>query len=196
MITGNDRAEPAYQCGRQQFRFSGGAGGHGEQAARLWGTPEDGAGIVDDEQVTSGRIEGDARPLRSVGVGDMDPDPGDELAEDDRLRHIVDAACLKAPDDMFRLAQSGHEDDRYIRERFIAFQQTGCLKTIFPGHDGVHEDDVRRDIGNEVQRVVAVDRHQNGHPGGLEGVDQHAEIVGRIFDDQDDVASFGRIRQR
>ena len=104
-----------------------------------------------------------------------------QLARNDRLGHIVDAAGLETLDDVLAVAQPGHEDDRHMCERAVLLEPAAGLETIGARHDRVHQDHIRRDLVDNGESVLALTRHQDRHAGLFDGVRQHAQRVGGVI---------------
>jgi hypothetical protein len=68
-----------------------------------------------------------------------------------------------------------------------SFSRRG-LETVDPRHHGVEQHDVGRDLFDDPHRRGAVERDHHRHAGAVERVGQHPQRLGRVVDDQRDVA--------
>ena len=121
-------------------------------------------------------------------IGEVNTNACQQLVRIDRFGHVVNTACFQAVDDVLGFAQSGHEDDRHMGQRFIAFEAAAGLEAIDARHHGVQKDDVRRDLGGNRKRLFAPERDQHRHPGVLQRIREHAQSVRRIVNDERDVS--------
>ena len=113
---------------------------------------------------------------------------GAQFVDIDRLGEIIDAAGFERVDDMFGLGQSGHEDHRHLRYGRIGLQRPAGLKTVHAGHDGIHQDHVRRDAIDDIDGGVARGGDQHGEAGLLQSVGEKAQRFRGIVHDEHDVA--------
>src|SRR3546814_6563754 len=88
----------------------------GEQVASLGSVPDEGALLVQRNEMPSGHVEREPRPVRHARVAQMNANPREQLVDDDRLADIVDTALFERRHRMFGLGQAGHEDNRYMRK--------------------------------------------------------------------------------
>ena len=115
-------------------------------------------------------------------------DARQQLARDDRLGDIVDAARLQALDDVLGVGQAGHEDDRHVRQRAVLLEAAAGLEAVGARHHRVHQDHVGRHLLDDRERMLAFAGDQHGHAGLLDGVGQHAQRVRRVVDHEDDIS--------
>ncbi len=158
-----------------------------QQAHRLRRRPAQGSLRRHREQETPGRIQCRMRCGGTAGIAQMDPHPGQQLVDHDRLGEVVDAADLQPAHDMLGLAQAGHEDDGHVGEVIDRLQPAAGFEAADTRHHGIHQDQIRRDLLGQRQCAFAVERHQHRGTRALDRLGEKAERVRRIVHHQDDV---------
>ncbi|MFK4593094.1 hypothetical protein ABIF55_008508 [Bradyrhizobium diazoefficiens] len=160
----------------------------GQQLLRLRGRPEDAALPVDREQEAAGDVERGARALGQAGVAEMDTDARQHLLDHDRLGHVVDAAGVQPAHDMLGLGEARHEDHGDVGKARIALEAAAGLEAVDAGHHRIEQHDVGRDLLDDAHRRRAVERHHHRHPGAVERVGEQPQRLGRVIDNERDVA--------
>ena len=87
----------------------------------------------------------------------MHMDAREKLVKDERLSDVIDTAGLKPADDLRRLGEPGHEDNRNACKLRQALHSPACLEPVELWHDGVQENEVRRDLLDQRECAVAGD---------------------------------------
>src|SRR3546814_18860321 len=91
------------------------AGVHlGEQVAGLGSVPDEGALLVQRNEMPSGQVEREPRPVRHARVAQMTANTREQLVDDDRLADIVDPALLERRHRRVGLGRAGRYRNRYL----------------------------------------------------------------------------------
>ncbi len=93
--------------------------------------------------------------LDQLLVAQVGPDPGHDLLRPEGLRQVVDAARVKAHDDVVGLALGSDEDDRRALVAVVLLQGPAGREAVDPGHHDVQEDKVGLESGVDLQGLLA-----------------------------------------
>ena len=123
--------------------------------------------------------------VRAAAQAQLGAHAGAHFLQAQRLRDVVGGPRVEAGDDVFRLAARAHEDDRDAGRERMRLQAAARLQAVDAGHDDVEQDQVRLDALGDVQRAVARGGEERLIALAQHHRPQHAEVVGRVVDDED-----------
>jgi len=148
------------------------------------GAPEKTAARVGCHHQAARCVEtGDAGVL-STPLRHMNTNPGQQLRNVGRLADIIDAADLKRFDDMFAFAQSGHENDRDMREARSLLDPDCRLEPVHPRHHRIHQDEIGHNMRQQLQCSRAGGGNENPNVHCLQRIGQHRQGALLVIDDQ------------
>ncbi|EEF23253.1 conserved hypothetical protein, partial [Ricinus communis] len=116
---------------------------------------------------------------------EMHADAREHLVDAQRLGHVIDTARGKPFDAVFMARQRGHEDHGDIARAFVTLEPPAGFEAVDAGHLHVEQNQIGLRERRAFERLHTVERNQHADAARLETVDDHADIGGRIVDDQD-----------
>ncbi len=144
---------------------------------------------VDDEVAAA---QGAAAPdlgQLAVGATELRLHAAHELADAERLHQVVVGTDLEADHLVDLVGARGEEDDRCPG---VAAEAAACLEAVDPRQSHVEEDDLRRERGVALERLLAGPDDGDAIPFAFEGDLDAAGDRGLVLDDHDRSGHRGR----
>ncbi len=114
----------------------------------------------------------------------MGADAGERFVVLDGLGEVVDRAGGEGFHFVHRLGERGHEEDGHIARFGAGFQAAAGFEAVETGHHHIEEDEVGLGLRGLREGFLAVFSDHELVAGGAERLDEHAEIGGRVVDDE------------
>ncbi len=155
----------------------------GGQADALVATLDASAVEVDDQVAMADEPPAHGIGEVAVGAPQQGLDAALQLAQTERLGHVVICAHLEA-DDLVHLLVAGGEH-QHRRLGAIAAESSKGLEPVDPGHAHIEHDQIRRQLAGDLQRLLAGAGDGDLVALLLEGVLDAAGDGVFVFDDED-----------
>ena len=117
----------------------------------------------------------------------MGGNAGQHFERADRLGHIVGATSGIGSNNVFRLGQSGHENDRDVLRAVVGLEAARDFKAIHPRHQRIQQHDVRYALARTLQRRFTIGRDQHRVAGLFQCIVQQGQVFRHVIDDEDNV---------
>ena len=114
----------------------------------------------------------------------MGVDPRQHLRRLERFGYVIDAARRETGDLAVGVRQRRHEDYRDVAGRSTGLQPPAGGETIQTRHHHIQQDQIGADEFSPPHPFLPVLRHQHAEALGLQAIDHHRQIGGRVVDDQ------------